>query len=124
LRSAELGVALAIARPERVLGSLATAGVRGCRAELVADHGRPLQRAGTPQHGETVVDAWLTTPKSATTLDDRRIGAPVWVLDHGVELPRALLGRVRAVAERAQGAANAVPGQKHDGAPSGLPDGL
>lgn len=104
LGSAELGIALAIARPERVLGSLATAGVRLCRTELAADHGRPLQRVGTAQRGEPALDAWLTTPKCATKLDERSIGAPVWVLDHRVELPRPLLGRVRAIAERARGA--------------------
>ena len=81
LRSLRVGVVLAIARPERVLRSLAAHGIVPQVVELHPDHAR------IPEPGPAAVEAWLTTPKCATKLACRRGGAPVWVLDHRVELP-------------------------------------
>lgn len=81
LRGRRLGLVLAIARPDRVLRTLAAHGIEPQVVELHADHAR------IPQPGAAAVDGWLTTAKCATKLGSCRGGAPVWVLDHRVDLP-------------------------------------
>lgn len=86
LRGLALGLLLAIARPERVLRALQQTGIEPRRVELHTDHGEfPAPRRGPP------VDAWLTTQKCATKLGRQYGGAPVWALDHAVELPTPLV---------------------------------
>ncbi|MBI3202908.1 MAG: tetraacyldisaccharide 4'-kinase [Myxococcales bacterium] len=79
-----LGLVLAIARPERVLGQLSALGICPAVVELHADHARiPPRRAP--------VDAWVTSAKCATKLGSHRGGVPVWVLEHRVVLPSGLV---------------------------------
>lgn len=79
-----LGVLLAVARPERILGELRAHGITPAHVQLEADHAHfsAPRRAG--------VDAWLTTPKCATKLGARAGGAPVWVLEREISLDPAL----------------------------------
>jgi tetraacyldisaccharide-1-P 4'-kinase len=94
LRGARVGVVLAVARPDRVLRTLAACGIRPAVTRLFADHAFPRGRAG-----RDAVDVWLTTPKCATKLDPTYDGAPVAVLRRTLALPDALLARcVEAIA--------------------------
>ena len=88
LRGARVGVVLAVARPDRVLATLASHGIRPSVTRLFADHASPRRRAG--RHG---VDVWLTTPKCATKLGSTYDGAPVALLRRTLTLPDALLAR-------------------------------
>lgn len=81
LRQKRLGLVLAIARPERVLGELSALGIEPSVLELHADHAHP------PEPRARGVEAWLTTPKCATKLGARRGSAPVWVLEQELCLP-------------------------------------
>ncbi len=82
LRSRDLGVVLAVAHPERVLRSLAAAGVRARVVVRLADHAR-LDAAKLARHR---VDAWLTTERCATKLPDAIGLAPVFALRHVVDV--------------------------------------
>ena len=90
-----LGLVLAIARPERVERSLRVRGVVPASVKFFADHCAPKpwsgRLGGAPQPAERGLDAWLTASKCATKLGDRFEGAPVWVLDHRLSLPAALI---------------------------------
>jgi tetraacyldisaccharide 4'-kinase len=88
LRGARVGVVLAVARPDRVLCTLAAHGIHPVATRLFADHAFPLPRAGRDD-----VDIWLTTPKCATKLDSTYDGVPVAVLRRTLALPDALLAR-------------------------------
>ncbi|MCA9593015.1 MAG: tetraacyldisaccharide 4'-kinase [Myxococcales bacterium] len=88
LRGLRLGVALAVARPERVLRSLDRAGIMPHTVHRAADHDRPRPVAAP-------VEGWLVTPKCATKLGERLQGAPVFTLDWRLRPPASLL---RAVA--------------------------
>jgi len=86
------GLVLTIARPDRVVRTLASRGLRPAAVIAFADHAHPtaaeLERAarkGPP------VEAWLTTPKCAVKLPPVIGGSPVFVLDHRVEVPDALV---------------------------------
>jgi len=98
LRGMRVGVVLAIARPERVLGSLSARGIRPALTHLFADHAFP--RARTDARG---VDVWLTTPKCATKLPGTRGGAPIAVLRQSLALPDALLARCVEAIRRCRG---------------------
>jgi tetraacyldisaccharide 4'-kinase len=87
LRRARLGLWLAVARPNRILRSLAAAGVRPRVVSLEADHAHPA--LGSRLRDDRV-DAWLTSAKCATKLGSRLGRAPVWVIDHRLEVDRAL----------------------------------
>jgi tetraacyldisaccharide 4'-kinase len=95
-----LGVVLAIARPERVLRSLAALGITPSAQRLFVDHARPV-----PARRRARVDAWLTTAKCATKLGAAFEGAPVWTLRHAIRLPNELIRAIapgqRAVIESA-----------------------
>jgi tetraacyldisaccharide 4'-kinase len=88
LRGARVGVVLAVARPDRVLRTLAASGIRPAVTRLFADHALPQRRAS-----HDAVDLWLTTPKCATKLDPTYDGAPVVVLRRTLALPDALVAR-------------------------------
>lgn len=82
-----LGVAFAIAHPERALGALAEAGVHPRVTCLAADHGRP-------RPAPAGVAAWLVTAKCSTKLGSHLAGAPVWVLERRVSPPAPLLAQL------------------------------
>lgn len=86
LASARVGVALAIARPERVLEQLATLGVEPEAVVLCADHAHfdaaRLQRILL----ERRLDAWLVSGKCGVKLAG--LGVPFWVLDHRIQLEK------------------------------------
>jgi tetraacyldisaccharide 4'-kinase len=87
LAGLRLGIALAIARPGRVLRELAAHGIRPAVTRYAPDHARP-----TAGRGQSFgLDAWLATAKCATKLGPTLAGVPVWVLEHAVELPRELV---------------------------------
>lgn len=86
LAQRRLGLALAIANPERVLRALAAHGVHPSAVSLGPDHGVPRVRADRAARPE----AWLTTAKCATKLGDRLGTAPVWVLEQELRLPPEL----------------------------------
>lgn len=86
LAGARVGVALAIARPERVLERLALLGVQPEEVVLCADHSHfdapRLQRILV----ERRLDAWLVSGKCGVKLAGR--GVPHWVLDHRIQLEK------------------------------------
>jgi tetraacyldisaccharide 4'-kinase len=92
LRGVELGLLLAIARPDRVVRSLAQRGLHAAATIELTDHASPpvaaLERAAARTRP---VEAWLTTPKCAVKLPPRVGKAPVLALDHRIELPKALV---------------------------------
>src|SRR5262249_36060014 len=85
LAGMRVGLALAIARPERVITSLAPAGVTPVVTVCRADPGAIALPAGLR------VDAWLTTARCATKLPASWGGAPVLALEH--EIDAAALAR-------------------------------
>jgi tetraacyldisaccharide 4'-kinase len=89
LASLRLGVTLAIARPQRVVRELEAHGIHPRAIRFAADHGQPTGG------GARGLDAWLTTDKCGTKLGDSLVGVPVWVLERRLELPAALVERVR-----------------------------
>jgi tetraacyldisaccharide 4'-kinase len=89
VKRARVGVVLSIARPDRVIRSLAARGIEPVTARLFADHSIP--RAAR-QRGTPAVDVWLTTPKCATKLGEHFEGAPVVVVRQRFVLPDGLLG--------------------------------
>jgi tetraacyldisaccharide 4'-kinase len=95
LAARRVGVVLAIARPDRVLASLAAHGIAPVETRLFRDHAAPrLRRA---RHGEsTRPDFWLTTSKCATKMGSVYEGRPVLTLAHRLTLPAALLDAVLA----------------------------
>jgi len=100
LRASNLGLLLAVGRPERIVRSLARRGIVPARALILSDHGNPppfsavggAVGAGSGRR----IDAWLTTSKCATKLGQCFGGAPVWTLRHALTLPEALAGLCRA----------------------------
>ncbi len=90
-----LGLLLAIARPERVERALRVRGIVPATVKFFPDHSVPRARSrrlvGAQEPARAGLDAWLTTSKCATKLGDRFEGTPVWVLDHRLSLPAALI---------------------------------
>lgn len=84
-----LGLALAVARPERIIAALRASGIAPAPTCLHADHGVPAPGGAGP-----APEAWLATAKCATKLDGEGSGAPVWVLEQALEPPRELLSLV------------------------------
>jgi tetraacyldisaccharide 4'-kinase len=95
LAKLRLGLLLAIARPERVERALRVRGIVPATVKFFPDHWVPTPRSRNPsgeaQGARARLDAWLTTSKCATKLGDCFEGAPVWVLDHRLSLPAALI---------------------------------
>jgi len=85
LSRARLGLALAIARPERVIGDLRRSKIEPARVVLAADHEKPALKPGR----SVSLDAWLVTAKCATKLDKFAHGVPVWTLEESLRLPAA-----------------------------------
>lgn len=78
-----LGLALAVAHPERIATALRASGVVPALTCFQADHGVPAASGPPPE-------AWLATAKCATKLGRELGGAPVWVLEQALELPAEL----------------------------------
>lgn len=94
LRKLRVGLVLGIARPDRVRRLLAAHGIRPAVERLFGDHaGGGRFRCGSRFRAPSV-DLWLTTAKCATKLGSHYAGAPLFVLDHRVELPDALIEEV------------------------------
>jgi tetraacyldisaccharide 4'-kinase len=97
LGATSVGLIAALARPERLLRSLASQGVVPRVVVRGRDHG-PLGaracRLAAKRHG---VDLWLATPKCALHAAQELPGVPVAILDHTVALPSALRNALRGV---------------------------
>lgn len=86
LAGARVGVALAIAHPERVLLRLAMLGVQPEEIVLCPDHSHfDAVRLGRSLRSRRL-DAWLVTGKCGVKLTGR--GVPFWVLDHRIQLEK------------------------------------
>jgi tetraacyldisaccharide 4'-kinase len=96
LGAMRLGLLVAVARPERILRALAAVGVHPVDVRFFGDHRAP-SRAGRPAS----VGAWLTTAKCGTKLGNTYAGAPVFVLEHRLTLPEALIDAVAFAGARA-----------------------
>jgi tetraacyldisaccharide 4'-kinase len=93
-----LGLAVAVARPERVLTTLAEHGIVPRAVHCAPDH-------GVPRPPRVAVDAWLTTPKCATKLGQRLNGAPLWSLEQRLALPDSLVALAGASSPQKPGSA-------------------
>jgi tetraacyldisaccharide-1-P 4'-kinase len=91
------GVVLGVARPTRVLASLAAHGLQPAATLLLEDH---APAAAFQRHARISMQSivhWVTSAKCATKLGPTFRGAPLAVLDHRVELPENLVGRARGI---------------------------
>ena len=89
LRTRRVGVVLSLARPERVLTALGSRGVRPAAVDLYADHD-PLTRARR-RSPEPDVELWVTSRKCRVKLTEVYRGAPLWTLEHRINLPPSLI---------------------------------
>ena len=88
-----VGLLLAIARPDRVVGALARRGVHPVATLAFPDHHRPTLTELDRATARTThrIDAWLTTGKCATKLPPFVAGAPVLALEHTLRLSDRLV---------------------------------
>jgi tetraacyldisaccharide 4'-kinase len=98
VRGSRLGLASALARPERVLRFLARRGVHPVVVVRAADHGRMSARA-LAAHDERL-DLWLATPKCALHLPGP-VRAPLATVDHALVLSAVIRARLAVLAARA-----------------------
>ncbi len=84
-----IGLFVALARPSRILQSLARHGVTPSAVVASADHVSPSPRA----FASAEVDLWLASPKCATHLEAAHI--PHATLDHDVILDESLCAALR-----------------------------
>lgn len=96
-----VGLLAAVARPERIVASLASRGISPIEIRAFGDH-RALPERPLRLRREAAVDLWLTTGKCATKLGSHYEGKPVCRLTHRLVLPRELVDRA-AGAERSAG---------------------
>jgi tetraacyldisaccharide 4'-kinase len=96
LRGAGIGLVSAIARPDRLVQSLARRGIHPVATMAFPDHHRPTDAELAAATARTTlrIDAWLTTGKCATKLPATLAGAPILVLDHAVGLSERLVSWV------------------------------
>lgn len=94
LRTLRVGLVLGIARPDRVRRLLAAHGIRPAVERLFGDHSSGGRFRYGSRFRARSLDLWLTTAKCATKLGSHYAGAPLFVLDHRVELPDALIEEV------------------------------
>lgn len=93
LAGKKIGLALAVAHPERVEARLAGRGILPVARAYVADHmGRQLRHVmQRVTHANTDIDAWVTTGKCAAFVRPQRSDAlAAYVLLHNVDLAGAL----------------------------------
>jgi tetraacyldisaccharide 4'-kinase len=93
LAGAKIGLLLAVARPDRILGTLARRGIQPALTIAFPDHHKPTQAELNRATARTTqrIDAWLTTGKCATKLPEVLAGAPVLVLDPTLRLSDGLV---------------------------------
>jgi tetraacyldisaccharide 4'-kinase len=93
LAGAAVGVVSAVARPDRILRTLARRGIEPVSTLAFPDHHRPTHAELSRATARTThrIDAWLTTGKCATKLPEALGGAPVLVLDHTFRLSDRLV---------------------------------
>jgi tetraacyldisaccharide 4'-kinase len=89
LAGRSFGLLTTLARPDRLEARLTAAGVRLGERRFGPDHGRLVPRARRPAGPD--IEAWLTTAKCATKLEQAFENIPVWVLRERVDLPPELL---------------------------------
>jgi tetraacyldisaccharide 4'-kinase len=97
IRCARVGLLLALARPDRLLRSLARRGVYPGAVVRVPDHGPLSRRARSAMHRAWDVDVWLATAKCAFHAPEG-LASRVAALDHRIELSRALRSRLHRLA--------------------------
>jgi len=90
LRAMRLGLVLAVARPGRIVRSLRARGIEPVETRLFSDHAVPRPAGSRGRR----VDAWLTSSKCATKLGEAYDGAPLFVLDHRLEVPASVVDAV------------------------------
>jgi tetraacyldisaccharide 4'-kinase len=99
LAGLRVGLACALARPERVVRALARRGVRPVALVRGPDHGPlpdlDLRSGWRPAR----VDLWLATPKCALHLEGRTPAPRFAILDHDVALGADLAAALTAVGE-------------------------
>lgn len=89
--SARFGLALALARPGRIVATLRRHGIDPVAVLRAPDHG-PFSRRAVQR--ERRVDVWLASAKCAVHLRPLLCGVPLGVLDHTVLLSRSLAARL------------------------------
>jgi tetraacyldisaccharide 4'-kinase len=87
-----VGLLAAVARPERIVASLASRGIRPVEIRVFGDH-RALPEHRWRARRDTAIDFWVTTGKCATKLGSSYEGKPVWTLKHRLALPPKLVDR-------------------------------
>ena len=100
LRSVRVGLLTALARPERVMATLARRGIRPHVVFIGRDHGPIPAGAAVHErepHGSRI-DVWLATAKCALHAERARLALPLATLDYSVVLPARLCVRLRALA--------------------------
>jgi tetraacyldisaccharide 4'-kinase len=90
LREMRLGLVLAVARPGRIVRSLRARGIEPVETRLFSDHAVPHPAGSRGRR----VDAWLTSSKCATKLGETYDGAPLFVVDHRLEVPARVVDAV------------------------------
>jgi tetraacyldisaccharide 4'-kinase len=107
VRARRVGLLTAMARPERMVRSLARLGVYPAVTVSVRDHGsftgRP-RRLIERVDRDRGVDMWLASPKCVLHLDRDMPGIHVAVVSHEVTLHPLLRKRLRGIAQRHDGA--------------------
>lgn len=96
---ARFGLVTSLARPERVVASLAGLGVRAQTHVARGDHapfGARELRALTRRALEESLEAWVVDAKSEALLAGRDLGSPTICLRHSIDPTPAWLARVRA----------------------------
>jgi tetraacyldisaccharide-1-P 4'-kinase len=98
MRSARVGLLVALGRPDRVLRWLSRRGVVPRAIVRTRDHGpfRGPARLAT-RLASARVDVWLATPKCALHAARGLPGVPIAVLDHSVALHPELRNQLRAL---------------------------
>jgi tetraacyldisaccharide-1-P 4'-kinase len=99
LRALRVGLLCALARPERVLRSLARRGLRPHIVLRAGDHGPLPASAQVAGRGGRSVDLWLATPKCALHASRLDLSTPLATLEHTVELPADVAGSLTAVVQ-------------------------
>lgn len=96
LSGLRLGLLCALARPDRIVRSLARRGLSLRAIVRARDHG-PFDRQSLESCAGAAVDLWLASPKCALQLHDF-VAVPYATLDHRLVLSGALRGRCTALA--------------------------
>jgi tetraacyldisaccharide-1-P 4'-kinase len=100
LRSVRVGLLTALARPERVIASLARREIHPRVVLIGRDHGPIPAGAAVHEHDAQArrIDLWLATPKCALHAERAQLALPLATLDYSVVLPPRLCARLRGLA--------------------------